>query len=356
MLSDSTNAHLTGSSLNEKIVIEPLEKIFSKSRGRIITGTFSSIIERLQIIMETAEKFGRKVVLLGRGMNNYYEIAKKLHYIKTQKNTIIEMSEANKLPDSQVCICCTGAQGERYAALMRIATGESNDTHFKYGDTLILSSSVIPGNERKVQELMDIVMEQKVQIHHYRQSHIHAGGHAREEDVKQMISETKPKIFVPIYGNRFMIHANAKIAQSLGYQNKDIFIARNGQIMEFTKTESRLTHIFANHRTISIDGYVIGSANEKTFSERLQLLNNGVLVINLSHKQGNTKAHLLTHGFVDLKEFPEIEKELIELIETLYKRAQGEKKNREEMIKLIRKSMQNTIFKKLGKEPVIIIA
>lgn len=174
LLSDSTNAHLKGSSISESEVIESIEDIFAEAHGRVITATFSSIIDRVMIIIAAAERFNRKVVLLGRGMNNYMDIAMKLGYARPKPGTIITMEDANRLPDSEVTICCTGAQGERYAALMRIATGESKDTFLKPDDTVVFSSSVIPGNERSVQGLFDIILAQGPRIYQYKESEIHA--------------------------------------------------------------------------------------------------------------------------------------------------------------------------------------
>lgn len=175
LLSDSTNAHLPGSSISESEVIGSIEEIFEQATGRIITATFSSIIDRVMVIISAAEKFNRKVVLLGRGMNNYMDIAIKLGYARPKPGTLITMKEANELPDSEVTICCTGAQGERYAALMRIATGESKDTNLKKDDIVVFSSSVIPGNERNVQGLFDIISTQGPRIYQYKESEIHAG-------------------------------------------------------------------------------------------------------------------------------------------------------------------------------------
>ena len=356
LLSDSTNAHLQGSALSEKIVIEPLEEIFSQAKGRVFTGTFSSIIERIQIILETAQKYNRKVVLLGRGMNMYSDIARKLGYLKAPQDVFISMEEAEQLPDDQVCICCTGAQGERYAALMRIATGESKDTEFKPGDSVILSSSVIPGNERRVQELMDILYEQNVNIHHYRQTAVHAGGHARQDDIEVMINETKPEYFIPIYGSRFMIHNNARIAKDLGYTDDKIFTAHNGQIMEFTKEKGELTHFHASHKMVTIDGYTIGFSNEKEMVERYQMGDSGVVVVNISEQKGKARAHIIGHGFVNLSLIQDFQNELKDEVIKLYKDGKAKKQNRDDSNKAIRKRVQSMIWNRLGKEPVVIVA
>lgn len=354
LMSDSTNAHMSGSSMADKVVIEPLEEIFRQSHGRIITGTFSSIIDRLQIIVDTAEKFHRKVAFLGRGMLNYVEIAKKLGYLKHKKDTLIDISEINDYPDSKVCVCCTGAQGERYAALMRIATGESRDVEFKKGDTVILSSSIIPGNERKVQELMDLLEEEKVKIHHYRQSNIHSGGHAREEDVKQMITEIKPNVFIPIYGHRFMIHANAKIAEDLKVPK--ILKPRNGQVIEFHKDREVLTNDFTSNRFMTVDGCLIGFTGEKEFMERYQMSKAGVVVVNILSVKNDVKIHLISHGSVDLSLLPELKNEIISAIKKEYIEAKKAKIKRDQVNRTIRKKLQSLFWNRLSVEPVIIIA
>jgi len=240
---------------------------------------------------------------------------------------------------------------------MRIATGESKDTEFKTGDTVVLSSSVIPGNERKVQELMDLLFEQGVNVHHYRQSSIHAGGHAREEDIKQMLEETKPEIFIPIYGNRFQIRANAKIAENMGMDRKDIFIARNGQIIEFTKETAGVTPLFTPHRTVSIDGSMIGFTAEREFTERFQMSKGGVLVINIVPQSNDRpKVYLLGHGFIDFNKYPELKSEIIEAVKNMHVEGYKNRQNRDELNRAIRRKVQTIVWMKTQKEPVIMIA
>ncbi len=284
LLSDSTNAHLFGSSISEYEVVGSIDDIFKEAKARVITATFSSIIDRIILIIATSEKFGRKVVLLGRGMNNYMDIALKLGYARPKPGTLITMAEADKLPDDQVTICCTGAQGERYAALMRIATGESYDTTLKPTDTVVFSSSVIPGNERSVQGLFDIIMAQGPRICQYKESRIHAGGHAQEEDTKKMIELIRPEVYVPIYGFPFMLHGNAKNATELGYKDDHILIGKNGQIFEFTTDSFKLTNMYASHRLVTVDGNMIGYTKEDTLHDRFQLSTGGAMVVSIAKK------------------------------------------------------------------------
>ncbi len=273
-----------GSSISESEVIHSIEDIFAKATGRVITATFSSIIDRVMLIIATAEKFNRKVVLLGRSMNNYIDIAIKLGYVRPKEGTIITMEQAHNLPDSEVTICCTGAQGERYAALMRIVTGESHDTALKPDDIIIFSSSVIPGNERAVQSLFDLISQQGPRVFHYKESEIHAGGHAREEDTKKMISLIRPEYYVPIYGFPHMLHGNAKNAYDMGYAKDKVLLLKNGQVLEFTKDSCNLTRTFIPHRLTTIDGYMVGFTTEREMHDRYQIALNGVLSVGISKK------------------------------------------------------------------------
>lgn len=310
LFSDSTNAHLVGSSISESAVIHSIEEIFEKSPGRVITATFSSIIDRVMLIISTSEKYGRKVVLLGRSMNNYIDIAVKLGYVRPKPGTIISMAEAAKLPDNEVTICCTGAQGERYAALMRIVTGESKDTTLKSTDHIIFSSSVIPGNERAVQGLFDLITQQGARIHHYKESEIHAGGHAKEEDTKKMINMVKPEYYVPIYGYPHMLRGNARNAYELGYPASKVPILRNGKILEFTQDTMRETDQYVSKKLITIDGRMVGYTKEDELHDRYQIASQGVLIIGISKKSTGFHIKYDTVGLPPVSEVPGLEKSL----------------------------------------------
>ncbi len=208
---------------------------------------------------------------MGRSMNNYVDIAIKLGYVRPQPGTLISMEEANRLPDDRVTICCTGAQGERYAALMRIVTGESKDTSLKTTDTIIFSSSVIPGNERAVQGLFDLIAQQGAKVHHYRESEIHAGGHAKAEDTEKMITLLQPEYYVPIYGFPHMLYGNAKNAYRLGYDQDHVVLLKNGNILEFTKTGMRKTNEFVSHKLVTVDGTLVNYTGEKELHDRYQI-------------------------------------------------------------------------------------
>jgi len=355
LLSDSTNAHLSGSSISESDVIGSIEEIFKKSENRIITATFSSIIDRVMLIIATAEKFDRKIVLLGRGMNNYMDIAFKLGYAKPKPGTIISMEEANRLPDNKVTICCTGAQGERYAALMRIATGESKDTTLRPSDTVVFSSSVIPGNERNVQGLFDIIMAQGPRIYQYKESEIHAGGHARAEDTKRMISLLRPEVYMPVYGYPHMIYGNAKNAYELGYSKDRVILSKNGQIIEFTKDDFRVTDMFVSHRLITSDGYMVGMTTEREIHDREQLRQNGVVAVSIAKKPGEFLFKLDLAGMPGLKNFPGLEEKIYGFLDQTLRNEIQRFSGADDFREYAAKKVQDFIFEEVGKEPIILV-
>ncbi|MDP1538544.1 MAG: ribonuclease J, partial [bacterium] len=231
LLSDSTGAEEENHSLSEKTIEKNLEEIFKKVDGRIIAATFASLINRIQQMIALSENYGRKVVIEGYSMKTNVEISRALGHIKSKKGTIIKAKDIQKYPDSKITILCTGAQGEGSAVLMRIATKEHPFIRLKKGDNIILSSSVIPGNERTVQNLKDDILRQGCRVFHYKMMDIHAGGHAQKEELKEMIKIIEPKFFVPIHGQYSMLAAHAEIAKEAGIPEESVVVAENGQIV-----------------------------------------------------------------------------------------------------------------------------
>ncbi|HDM32082.1 MAG TPA: ribonuclease J, partial [bacterium] len=225
LMSDSTGAEEEGHSLSEKDIFKNLEKIISKAKGRVIASTFASLLNRIQQIITISEKYGRKVLIEGYSMKTNVEIARALGYLKIRKKTLISPKQLKDLPDNRITILCTGAQGEAEAVLMRIANREHKYLKLKKGDTVIFSSSVIPGNERTVQIMKDELLRQGAKIFHYKMMDIHASGHGRKKELERMIRIMKPKFFMPIHGQYSMMVAHADIAKSLGIPEKNIILA-----------------------------------------------------------------------------------------------------------------------------------
>lgn len=312
LLSDSTNASSPGHQMSESEIGTNLEDIIAKAPGRIIIGTFASLLTRIKQIVETAEKLGKVVALDGFSMKSNVEIAKELGYMKFNPKTLIDLRHIDHYPANKVVVVCTGAQGEKNASLMRIANGEHRSVRLIPGDTVVFSSSVIPGNERTVQRLKDTLFRKGAEVIHYQMMDVHAGGHAKADDVKLMIRLINPKYFIPIEGNHFLLHYNAKVAESMGFIKENIFIADNGQVMEFFGGKGTLTKTKIPADYVFVDGLGVSDETNIVLRDRQVLAEDGMIVViaTVDTKTGQLiqNPDIISRGFVFLKE----NKELIE--------------------------------------------
>src|SRR3990167_10468707 len=239
-------------------------------------------------------------------MKNNFEIARELGYIKVKKTTIIPMREIDRHPDNKILVACTGAQGEGEAVLMRIANKEHKYIQLHKGDSVIFSSSVIPGNERSIQALKDILMTQGAKIYHSKLMDIHASGHAQAEDLKLMINLVKPRYLVPIHGHRFMLEMNANLAQNVGMLQNHTAVVGNGRIMTLKDNRLTITPERVPTNYIMVDGLGIGDVGEIVLRDRQALSKDGMVVIisvvntNTGKVKGNPD--IISRGFVYLRE------------------------------------------------------
>lgn len=322
LLSDSTGAEEEGHSLSEKEILENLEEIFKRSTGRIIAATFASLINRIQQIITLSEKYHRKVVIEGYSMKTNTELAKVLGYIKSKKGTLIKAKEISNYPDSRITILCTGAQGEGSAVLMRIANKEHPFIRLRRGDSVILSSSVIPGNERTVQILKDGILRQKTKVFHYKMMDIHAGGHAQQEELKEMIKIMRPKFFLPIHGQYSMLVSHAELARDLGLPEKNIVVAENGQIINLNQKRIFVEKKAVPSNYVMVDGLGIGDVGEVVLRDRHMLARDGMFVIVaiVDKQTGQIRGSpdIISRGFVYLRESKELlaqtRKKVIEIV------------------------------------------
>ncbi|MBU4224035.1 ribonuclease J, partial [Patescibacteria group bacterium] len=280
LLLESTNAEVPGFSIPEKTVQRNLEKIISEAKGRVITGTFSSLLERIIELIKIAEKYDRKVVIDGFSMKTNVEIAKELGYFKPKENAIISVERINDYPPEKILAICTGAQGEENAALMRIANRRHKHIKIQKEDTIVLSSSVIPGNERSIQNLKDNLARQGAKIIHYKVADVHASGHAYQEELKMMTKMINPKFLIPIHGYYFMLKNNADLAESIGMRAENIVPPlRNGSIIEVAKNKIRTLKESAPANYVMVDGLGVNDVKEVVLRDRQMLAQDGIFVI-----------------------------------------------------------------------------
>ncbi len=315
LMSDSTDAVETGYQISESSIGDEMSRLFEKIQGRIIIGTFASQLSRVQKLFDLAEKFGRKINLQGRSMNDNIEIAHQIGYLKFNPKIIAEDNELNRLPDNKIMILGTGAQGENNAFLMRVVNGEHRSVSLKRGDTVIFSSSVIPGNERTIQNLMDMMVRQGAHVVNYEMMDVHAGGHAKQEDLKLMMRLLKPEYFMPIEGNHYMLQAHAELAEQVGITRDKIFVPDNGQVTEFSKNTqgqviARLTSEKVPTDYVMVDGLGVGDVSNIVLRDRRVMSEDGMIVIiaTIDSKTGDTIGNpdIISRGFVYMKENKEL--------------------------------------------------
>jgi len=310
LMSSSTGAEEEGHSFSEKEIFGNLDEIFKKAKGRIIAATFASLINRIQQIITLSEKYQRKVAVDGYSMRTNIEICKKLGYIKSRKGTLIKPKEIQNYPDSKITLLCTGAQGEGQAVLMRIANREYKFLRFKKGDTVLFSSSVVPGNERTVQVLKDNILRQKAFVFHYKMMDIHAGGHAQREELREMIKIMKPKFFLPLHGQYSMLVSHAEIAKDLGIPEKNVVVTENGQIVNLNQKRIFIEEKPVPSHYIMVDGLGVGDVEEVVLRDRQMLSKDGmfVIVVVVDRQTGKVKGSpdIISRGFVYLKESKEL--------------------------------------------------
>ncbi len=299
-----------GYQIPERTIYENIKKIIQDAPGRIIIATFASMIERVAWIVSIAEKLGKKVALDGYSMKSNIEIAKKLGYVKFDSSTLIDAKRLNDYPDNKVIIVCTGAQGEDRAVLMRIANGEHRQIRLKKTDTIIFSSSVIPGNERTIQRLKDNLYRQCDNVIHKEIMDVHGGGHGLIEDIKRLIQEVKPRYLIPVYANYYLLKEAAKVAISIGFPRQNIFLLDNGSVLEIKSHGVRIADKKILIEYIFVDGLGIGDIGEVVLRDRQVLAKDGMFVVIavIDRKTGKVlgSPDIISRGFVYLRESKEL--------------------------------------------------
>lgn len=336
-----------------------LEQLLTNASSRIIIGTFSSQIERIGWIVSLAQKLGKKIALDGYSMKMNVKIAQELGYIKARKDTFIKIEEIDDCPDNRLIILATGAQGEGNAVLSRIIEGNHRQIKLKKSDTVILSSSIIPGNERTIQRLKDNLYRQCDNVIHGNIMDIHVSGHGNREDIIYMLKQIKPDYFIPVYANHYMLKEATKLAISINFDPKRIFVPDNGSIIEINKNGARLSEEKAPADYVFVDGLGITDSNNVVLRDRRMMAEDGMLVV-IATVDGRTgdlihNPDLISRGFVYMKE----NKKLIEMTRQKVKKILKDNNPRtapdEQYLKdKIRNEIGKFLYQKTEKRPMIL--
>jgi ribonuclease J len=364
LMIDSTNSYQAGFVASERKIMETLEEVFRKSQGRIIAATFASLLERVQQLIWLSHMYGRKVVIDGRTLKTNIEVARALKYLQMPKGAIIKAEDSFRLPPHQVTIICTGSQAEEGSALMKIANAEHRYFKIIPGDTVIFSSSIIPGNERVIQDLKDTLQKQGGKIVHYQMMDIHASGHAFAEEVKLMINLVKPDYLMPVHGHYFMLKAVEDIALNLGINKERILIAQNGQVVKMIPEKIFLSHENVPANVVYVDGLGVGDIKEIVLRDRQNLAKDGMFVIvvtiDVSTGEVKTSPDIISRGFVYLRESKDLLKEVRSLVTKIVKRNTkflGDESPliQEEQIKYsLKEEIAEFLFKKTQRRPIVL--
>ncbi|MGM0438201.1 MAG: ribonuclease J [Bacillota bacterium] len=308
LFSDSTNVEREGYTLSEKVVGETIDDIFRGARERIIVATFASNIHRLHQIFKSAMKYDRKVAITGRSMLNNVKIARKLGYINIPDDMIVDIRDCSDMPDSKIVLLTTGSQGEPMAALTRMARGDHYHINIKEGDSVVLSASAIPGNEKYIGQTINQLYDRGANVIYQDVSGVHVSGHASQEELKLMMNLTKPKYFIPTHGEYRHLHRHANLAEEIGIPRENIYIADMGDVIEFREDEiKKVARIPAGD--VLVDGLGIGDVGNIVLRDRRLLSEDGIIIVVVTiNSKGDilTGPDIITRGFVYIRESEEL--------------------------------------------------
>ncbi|MBR5225599.1 MAG: ribonuclease J, partial [Clostridia bacterium] len=357
---ESTNIEVPGFSKSERHVGESMAEMFKGAQGRIFVATFSSNVSRLQQIFTAAERHGRKVALVGRSMLNVFNAANNLGYIQMKPDTLIEASQVDKLPPEQVVIISTGSQGEPMSALTRIAFNNHRELEIQAGDTVIISASPIPGNEKPIYKVINELYRRGAKVYYSALADVHVSGHANQEEIKLVHSLVRPKFFIPAHGETRMLYQHSELAHKLGVPFENIFILANGDIFEISKGSAKVTG-FTNGESVLIDGASKGEVDNLVLRERKLLSDDGVVSIALciNKKTGAMMAQPVVSamGFLYESEHQKIEAGCRQHAANMVTRAISSGKKVSEMVASgqMQGQMRSFLYERTKRRPVVMI-
>lgn len=358
LLADSTNAEVPGYTESEKNVGASFENIFKEAKGRIIVATFASNIHRLQQVINEAKRTKRKIVLMGRSMMRFVDVATQLGYLKISDGQIINVDEIDQYADHKLVILTTGSQGENMSGLVRMASGEHSKIVIKQGDTVVMSSSPIPGNERYIADVINMIFMRGAKIVYGGRAQVHVSGHACREELKLMFSLTQPKYFIPVHGEPKHLYSHANLAEEMGIRKSNIFIPSIGIPVEFSRNKMEAGEEVPSG-SILIDGSGIGDVGNVVLRDRQVLSSEGLFIVAVTLAKGQrsltVQPDIISRGFVYMRDNEELIAEAREIVTEV---VNGCLKNGNpgwlNIKTRIKKSMASYLYEKTKRSPMIL--
>ena len=358
LLSDSTNVERPGYTPSERALGENFEEFFRQAHGRIIVASFASNIHRVQQIVNAAAAHGRKVAFAGRSMINVATIAMDLGYLQIPPGMLVDLEEVDLLPPNRIAIITTGSQGEPMSALSRMANAEHRRISIVPGDTVIISASTVPGNEKLVARTINYLFKQGARVIYEAVSGVHVSGHASQEELKLMLNLTRPKFFVPIHGEYRHLVQHAGLAAEVCVPRENIFIAENGDVLEFTANSGRVSGRVPAGQVL-VDGLGVGDVGHVVLRDRRQLAQDGILIVALSVDKESAQLlagpDVVTRGFVYVKESEALIEDIRERVRQIYQRCLEQRLMDWFSVKAaIREDLAKYLYERTKRRPMIL--
>lgn len=358
LMADSTNSEREGHTPSESTVGAAFDKAFHSARGRIIVATFSSNVHRIQQVIDTAVRYKRRVAVLGRSMVNVVNISLELGYIKAPEGTIVDIDEIHNYRMEQMVIITTGSQGEPMSALTRMSMSDHRKVGIVPGDTVIISATPIPGNEKLVSKTIDNLMKLGADVIYGRNQGIHVSGHASREELKLMHNLVRPKFFIPVHGEYHHLVQHAYLARELGMPKENIFISENGQVLEFTREKGQVAgKVTAG--MVMVDGLGVGDVGNIVLRDRRQLSQDGILIIVVTMNRQTNRVvsgpDIVSRGFVYVRESEALMGEARARVQQALDRCEDENVKEWSAIKAnVRDALGRYLFEKTRRRPMIL--
>ena len=358
LLADSTNVERSGYTPSESVVAEGLDRQFRNCDQRIIVTTFASNMHRIQSILATAQRHGRKVAVTGRSMENMLKVGQELGYINVKPGTIVDLASTKSLPKNKVVIVSTGSQGENMSALYRMAFNTHKQVDITSGDRIIISASAIPGNEKSISKIINELYRKGADVVYEKSEGLHVSGHACREELKIIQGLLKPKFFLPAHGEQRMLQIHSKLAQSMGMNPRNIHIGEIGTVFELTGKTCKVTGTVPAGK-VFVDGSGVGDVGSVVLRDRKHLAEDGmiVVVVNLNAEDGSvlTGPDIITRGFIYVKESEELMESLQEVAMEAIERCQRKHVRDWSSIKsAIKNDLSGYLYKTTRRNPMIL--
>ena len=358
MMADSTNVERPGYTMSEKIVGESLCRIFGKSKGRIIVATFASNIHRIQQIIDAAAMYGRKVAVSGRSMENIVQVAIELGYIKIEKENLVSIDQINKYNNDQIVIITTGSQGEPMSALARMATSEHRKVNIVPGDTIIISATPIPGNEKLVSRVIDQLFKKGAEVVYGSSEAVHVSGHACQEELKLMQTLVKPKYFIPVHGEYRHLKQHGELANSIGVPKSNILIPEIGDVIEVTRNSIKKSGTVISGQ-IFVDGLGVGDVGNIVIRDRKHLSQDGILTVVVTLSKENKAIiagpDIISRGFVYVRESEKLMDEARDIVRDVFTKCEERKITDWSTLKsTVRDELKSFLYEKTKRKPMIL--